>query len=318
MSKVLDETAKGIYIIAATPFADSGEIDWASTDSLIEFYLGHGIHGMTILGVMGEAQKLGEVEQAELALHSLKRVNGRIPVIVGVSSAGIFNLVKLSKLSMDNGAAGVMVAPPIGQTTEQDILRYFEGVIGALGSEIPVVYQDYPQLTNAHISPETIVRLVDMHPSMVMLKHEDCPGLRKLSQVRKACDGTGHRRISILCGNGGLYLPQELRRGADGAMTGFAFPEILVGMYKLFRSGKADEAEDQYDVYLPLVRYEQQPGSGLAIRKEILRRRGAIKSAAVRAPGPKLDSDDMKEIDHLLARLERHLGSGDWRESAGD
>jgi 4-hydroxy-tetrahydrodipicolinate synthase len=318
MSKVLDETAKGVYIIAATPFADSGEIDWASTDSLIEFYLGHGIHGMTILGVMGEAQKLGEVEQAELALHVLKRVNGRIPVIVGVSSSGISNLVKLSKLSMGNGAAGVMVAPPIGQTTEHDILRYFEGVVGALGPEIPVVYQDYPQLTNAHISSESIVRLVDMYPSMVMLKHEDCPGLRKLSQVRKACDGTAHRRISILCGNGGLYLPQELRRGADGAMTGFAFPEILVGMYKLFRSGKADEAEDQYDIYLPLVRYEQQPGSGLAICKEILRRRGAIKSAAVRAPGPKLDSDDMKELDHLLARLEQHLGSRDGRGTAAD
>src|SRR5262249_9439833 len=97
--------------------------------------------------------------------------------------------------------------------------------------------------------------------------------------------------------------PQELHRGADGAMTGFAYPEMLVQLCETFFAGRAEEAEDIFDNYLPLVRHEQQIGIGLAIRKEILRRRGAIASAAVRAPGPRLDRDDSEELDRLMHRL---------------
>ena len=113
---------------------------------------------------------------------------------------------------------------------------------------------------------------------------------------------------AVLTGNGGLYLPLELHRGADGAMTGFAFPEMLVRVCALHEAGDAAGAEDLFDAYLPLVRYEQQIGAGLAIRKETLRRRGVIASAMTRAPGPSMDSDDHAELDRLIARLKRRLG----------
>jgi 4-hydroxy-tetrahydrodipicolinate synthase len=308
MSELLDATAKGVYTISATPFSESGDIDWGSVDSLIEFYLQCGVAGLTILGMMGEAQKLSEQESAEFTRRYLRRVDGRVPVIVGVSSPGTANLVTLSKVAMDSGVCGVMVAPPIGLKTETQIVAYFNDVIAALGAAIPVVYQDYPQSTQADISVASVLKIIDANPTLVMFKHEDCPGLKKLSQLRKACDGTARRYISIMVGNGGLYVPQELKRGADGIMTGFAYPEMLVSVCSLFQAGRSEEAEDLFDIYLPLVRHEQQPGFGLAVRKEILRRRGAIRSAAVRAPGPKLDPDDVAELDRLLARLERHLG----------
>jgi len=317
MSHLLDATAKGVYTIAATPFTDAGEIDWASVDSLVDFYLKCGVHGLTILGMMGEAQKLSDGESAELARHFLRRVDGRVPVIVGVSNPGTANLVKLARIAIDAGACGVMIAPLTGLKTETQVIAYFDQVIAALGADVPVVYQDYPQSTAADISAQGFLKIVDAHPSVVMFKHEDCPGLRKLSQVRKACDGGARRYVSILVGNGGLYVPQELQRGADGIMTGFAYPEMLVSMYSLFAAGKHEEAEDLYDLYLPLIRHEQQPGFGLAVRKEILRRRGAIRSAAVRAPGPKLDGEDIAELDRLLARLERRLAErGDARRLA--
>ena len=142
-----------------------------------------------------------------------------------------------------------------------------------------------------------------------MFKHEDCPGLKKLTAVRQACDSKAHRRIAIFVGNGGLYVPQELHRGADGMMTGFAFPEALVEVFELFQKGQAEAAEDVFDAYLPIVRHEQQPGFGLPVRKEILRRRGAIRSAAVRAPGVALDVDDLAELDRLLARLEARINA---------
>jgi 4-hydroxy-tetrahydrodipicolinate synthase len=304
MTRLLEATARGVYPIAATPFTDRGDIDWTSVDSMIEFYLRSKVHGLTILGMMGEAQKLSDSESAELVRYALRSVAGRIPVIVGVSSPGTSNLVSLSRTAMDAGACGVMIAPLTGLRTEAQIASYFAEVVAALGSDIPVCYQDYPQSSQAHISAGGFVRLVDSHPSIVMFKHEDCPGLKKLSAVRKACDGTAHRRISIFVGNGGLYVPQELHRGADGIMTGFAYPDVLVGVYDLFQSRQADAAEDLYDIYLPLLRHEQQPGFGLAVRKEILRRRGAIRSATVRAPGGQLDADDTAELDRILGRLE--------------
>jgi 4-hydroxy-tetrahydrodipicolinate synthase len=307
MNQLLDASAKGVYTISATPFTDAGDIDWPSVDSLVEFYLQCRVHGLTVLGMMGEAQKLSDQESAEFTRHFLRRVSGRVPVIVGVSNSGTSNLVNLSKIAMDAGACSVMVAPLTGLKTEAQIVTYFADVIAALGDKIPVVYQDYPQSTQADISAQTFLKIVDAHPSVVMFKHEDCPGLKKLTQIRKACDGSVRRYISILVGNGGLYVPQELARGADGIMTGFAYPEMLVSVSELFAAGRGDEAEDLFDVYLPLVRHEQQPGFGLAVRKEILRRRGAIRSAAVRAPGPKLDAVDMPELDRLLSRLEARL-----------
>jgi 4-hydroxy-tetrahydrodipicolinate synthase len=169
-----------------------------------------------------------------------------------------------------------------------------------------MVFQDYPQATGVHVSVATILKLTRELPQIVMLKHEDCPGLAKLSAMRDS--GTP---ISILCGNGGLYLPMELARGADGAMTGFAYPEMLVAVVTAHKAGDPDRAEDLYDAYLPLIRHEQQPGPGLAIRKEVLRRRGVIATARTRAPGPSLTPTDHDELTRLIARVERRLSEID-------
>jgi 4-hydroxy-tetrahydrodipicolinate synthase len=299
----------GVYIISVTPFTEQGEIDWPSVDTLVEFYIAKGVSGVTILGMMGEAHKLAEAESVAFAKYFIERVAGRVPVIVGVSNAGVDSLVHLARSVMDFGAGGVMIAPAAGLKTEVQIRNYFATVFKRLGPSVPVCFQDYPLGTGVNISVPTFLQLVDDHRSLVMFKHEDWPGLKKLQQVRRACDGQTRRRVSILCGNGGLYLPQELHRGADGAMTGFAYPEMLVDVCKAFFAGRSDDAEDLFDVYLPLVRHEQQIGIGLAIRKEILRRRGAIKSAAVRMPGPRLDKDDLEELDRLMQRLERRLST---------
>jgi len=305
----LDETAEGVFIISATPFKESGALDTESTKKLIDFYIEKGVHGITILGVMGEAPKLTPGESELFISTVLKQVNQQVPVIVGVSNAGLGNLAKLSNMSMEMGAAGVMVAPPMGLGTETKIYNYFSNVFNALGDDIPVCYQDYPFLTKSEISLETFNRLVNDFNQLVMLKHEEWPGLDKLSKVKASIQDGGIRPISVLTGNGGLYLPQELQRGADGAMTGFAHPEMLVEVYNLHKKGKIDAAEDLFDTYLPLVRYEQQPGFGLAIRKEILFRRGAIDCSKVRDPGPRMSDKDLTELSRIIGRVERNLGT---------
>lgn len=306
-ARLLDESAKGVYIISATPFRDSGEIDVDSADRLVDFYLESGVSGMTILGVMGEAPKLSFEESVAFSDRVLKRVAGRVPVVVGVSSAGMLNLKRLTDKVMSLGAAGVMVSPNTGLKTDEQIETYVASVAKELGPQVPIVLQDYPQLTAVHMSAALVNRLFAQLPSLKMFKHEDVPGLRKLTQLRAAEARGERRRVSILVGNSGMFLPMELARGADGAMTGVAYPEMLVGVCEKHFAGDRQGAEDLYDAFLPIVRYENQPGIGLAIRKEILRRRGIIKSAALRAPGARLDADDVKELDGLIARLDRRL-----------
>ena len=303
----LDETAKGVFAISATPFTDDGAVDEASTDRMVDFYLECGVSGLTILGVMGEAPKMSPDESSAFCKQVLRRVDGRVPVVVGVSAPGLSAIESLTGRVMDFGAAGVMVSPMAGLRTDEAIEGYFHMVCDALG-DVPIVLQDYPPASGVYMSVPLMNRLFADLRSLKILKHEDWPGLRKITKFRTAESTGAHRRISILVGNGALFLPQELQRGVDGGMTGFAFPDMLVQVCDRHAAGDVQGAEDLFDAYLPLVRYEQQIGIGLAIRKETMRRRGVIASAKTRAPGPALDADDCAELDHLLVRLKRRLG----------
>ena len=307
---VLDETASGVFAIAATPFAEDGSLDLKSTDRMVEFYLECGVSGLTILGVMGEAPKLAPEESVAFTKRVLNAVGGNVPVVVGVSSPAFNPMKALTDEVMDLGAAGVMVAPAGGLNTDEKIEGYFHSVCRLLDG-VPIVLQDYPPSTGVNFSTGLLNRLFTDLSTLKVLKHEDWPGLRKLSQFR-ADEAAGNRpRVSVLVGNGGLFLPLELARGADGAMTGFAFPEMLVQVCDLYANNEAEMAQDLFDAYLPLIRYEQQIGIGLALRKETLRRRGVISSATTRAPGPALDSDDHSELTGLLDRLARSLARQD-------
>ncbi|RRH76206.1 dihydrodipicolinate synthase family protein [Falsigemmobacter faecalis] len=306
MAQLINRQSRGVYIIAATPFTDQGAVDHESLRRLVDFYISHGVSGLTILGMMGEANKMTGEERRAVIDTVLAR-SGDLPVVVGVSDPGMANLAELSRYSMDKGASGVMVTPAAGPAREDRIEAYFHDVCAAIGTDVPVCLQDFPLATGLPISSALIRRLSQACDQIVMLKHEDWPGLAKISRLRGDETAAGTKRLSILTGNGGLYLPQELQRGADGAMTGFAYPEALVQTVALHEAGRREEAEDLFDRYLPILRHEQQPGFGLGVRKYILMRRGAIASAATRAPGPKMSPTDMAEADRLMARLARAL-----------
>ena len=301
---MLNETAQGVYTIAATPFLPDGALDEASIDSMTDFYLERGATGLTILGIMGEAGKLSAGESARV----IEKVCARstVPVVVGVSAPGFAAIEALSKVAMDKGAAGVMVAPPGNLRTDAQILNYYRTISERLG-DIPWVLQDFPLVTGVQIDTSVLLQIFADCPTCVMLKHEDWPGLEKISALRAASD-KGARRVSILCGNNGQFLTEEVARGADGAMTGFAYPEMMRDVVELMASGQGQAARDVFDAYLPLVRYEGQPGMGLAVRKYILAKRGAIAHATVRAPGPKLSEATIAEIETLIARQDARLG----------
>ena len=302
---LLTSDAKGVFVISVTPFTEAGEIDFESLDRVVDFYFEKGAQGLTILGMMGEAPKLTQAESRAVAERVIKRAGDK-PVVVGVSAPGLAAIGELGKAVMDIGAAGVMVTTPVALKTDPQIYGYFEQVVRALGDGVPICLQDFPLVTGVQISDDVLGRIIDDIELVVMLKHEDWPGLAKITKLRKA-EAEGRRRISVLCGNGGIFLPEEVARGADGAMTGFGFPEMLTDVVRFAAAGNMDRAQDLFDAYLPLVRYEQQPGAGLAVRKYVLAKRGAIASAALRAPGAPLDTLAAAEVDRLLARQKNRL-----------
>jgi 4-hydroxy-tetrahydrodipicolinate synthase len=299
--KVSVEQVKGVYVIAPTPFFSDGRIDEASIDRMTDFYIQAGMDGMTVLGQLGEAPKMSHAESVGIVKRVLSRFGK--PVIVGVSAPGLAPMRALAQDVMALGAAGVMIAPPNTLRTDDSIVQYYRQASEAIGSDVPFVIQDYPLTFSVQMTPAVIRRIVTDNASCLFLKHEDWPGLEKISQLRAWEKDGSLRRLPILIGNNGLFLDFEMERGADGANTGYCFPDMLADVVRLSKEGKRDEAHDLFDAHLPLIRYEQQPGPGLAVRKYVMMRRGIIAHDALRKPGAQLSAAARSEVDYLMARL---------------
>ena len=294
----------GVFPIAPTPFLPDGAIDWASAEALFAWYAGIGSDGVTVLDIMGEAPKLEPAESLRL-LKAAVAAFGRRPVIVGVSAPGFAAMRSLAREAMEAGAASVMIAPPNTLRTDDSIATYYAQAVEAIGPDVPFVIQDYPLITSVQMTPGLIRRIVSDHASCVMLKAEDWPGLEKISTLRKWQKDGSLRDLAIMTANGGLFLDFEMERGADGSNTGYAFPEMLIDVVRDARAGRRDAAHDLFDAHLPLLRYEQQPGVGLAVRKYVMMRRGILAHDAQRKPGGALTALARAEIDYMLARLAR-------------
>lgn len=299
----LTSQARGVYVIAPTPFLPDGRVDEASLDRMTDFFLASGVTGITLLGQLGEAPKMTHEESVAIVRRVLARAD--VPVVVGVSAPGFAAMRALTQDVMALGAGGVMIAPPNTLRTDDSIVAYYRQAAEAIGTDVPFVIQDYPLTFSVQMTPGVIRRIVTENPSCVMLKHEDWPGLEKISQLRAWEKDGSLRRIAILTGNNALFLDFEMERGADGANTGYCFPDMLVDVVRMSAAGRRDEAHDLFDAHLPLIRYEQQPGPGLAVRKYVLMRRGVIAHDTLRKPGAALSATARAEVDYLLARLAR-------------
>ncbi|WP_370501300.1 dihydrodipicolinate synthase family protein [Mycolicibacterium sp. jd] len=301
MTTLLSRTTAGVYAIAPTPFTTDGDLDLDSLTRLLDFYTEIGVQGVTILGQLGEAPKLSLDESRRVVAHATAHTD--LPVVAGITAPGYVAMRDLARFCMDRGAAGVMIAPPNTLRTDAQITNFYANVAAAV-APAPFVLQDYPLSFSVVISESVIETIASDHDNCVMLKHEDWPGLDKIAELRRRERDGSMPRLSILCGNGGLFLDYEMARGADGAMTGYCFPELLLDVVRLARED-SEAAHDIFDAHLPLIRYEQQPGLGLAVRKYILQRRGLIASNHLRAPAPAFSEYTRVDVDHLLRRLAR-------------
>jgi 4-hydroxy-tetrahydrodipicolinate synthase len=289
-------TARGVFPILPTPFTNDGSIDEKSLRRLIKFELEAGVHGLSILGFMGEAHKLSNAERNEVIEIVVDAADGAIPTWVGVRSLGAAGAIEQAREAQELGAEAVFVAP-IGIQNDNVIFDYYDAVAEAI--DIPVVIHDFPESFGTTLSAELIARMAIEIGGVQYIKLEEPPVLMKLSRVLELAPD----KIGVFGGLGGEYFLEELQRGARGIMTGFAFPEVLVAIYETFLSGDEALAARIFDRYMPLIRYEFQPKIGLAFRKFVYARRGILDSRFVRKPGAGIDERTERELEAIVERV---------------
>lgn len=297
----------GVIAVVPTPFDEAGRIDEASLERLIGYYMSLGLQGLTIMGVMGEGSKLSAAESQQLMRRIFAIAGGQIPLIVGATNPDDDALVALTEEAMSLGAAGPMISPKPGLPPADDaaVQDYFAEICRRLGPDVPICVQDYPPASGVRISAQGLADMFTGLPQLGMVKLEDNPNLAKLTEVLRLFNEGPSPRPSLFVGNNALYTELELARGADGIMTGFAFPQMLQQLFRHHQAGEVEEAARLFQAYLPLIRYESQPGLGLAARKYVLMRQGLLATAKLRAPGYDLTPEDRAEIDLMLDRLKR-------------
>jgi 4-hydroxy-tetrahydrodipicolinate synthase len=288
----------GVYNILSTPFHDDGSLDDESLRRLVDATISAGVDGITILGVAGEAHKLLDAERRHIIETVLEVTAGRVPIIAGTSRDGTDATIAACQEAAAAGVAGFMIAPPSFVQPGPALTRHFEEIAGA--TSLPIVLQDYPPVNGVTMSPRAMAELVQAVPAIRTIKLEDVPTPQRIAQTLDLLRGSD---VTIVGGIGGMYLLDELRRGSSGTMTGFAYPEVLVTICRAWSSGDRAAAMETYYRYLPLLVFEGQPKIGVAIRKEILRRRGLIACAIARQPGPRLDNAIAQDLTETLAWL---------------
>jgi 4-hydroxy-tetrahydrodipicolinate synthase len=291
---------EGVYSVLPTPFQPSGDVDEQSLRRVIDLFIAAGVNGVTALGVTGEVARLDDSERRRVLEIVVDHVGGRIGVVAGTTAEGTRVCIQHSRHAQQTGATAVMVSPPrMAKLNSEAVVRHYKALADAV--DIEIVIQDYPPISGFAMEPSLLARIARDIPRARTIKLEDPPTPFKTSRILDAAAGTP---VRIFGGLGGVFLLEELLAGATGAMTGFAFPEILVRIVSQFRAGQIDEAADTFYRAVPLMRFEFQEGIGMAIRKEVLHRRGALASPATRPPAAALDATTREALDRVMKWVE--------------
>ena len=296
---------EGVYSVLPTPFRGGGEVDIESLKRVVDLIVAAGVNGVTALGVTGEAARLSERERGVIVDAVVRQVAGRARVIVGTSADGVRACIDFSREAKSLGASAVMVSPPrMAKLNSESVVNHYKALAEAV--DLPIVVQDYPPISGFSMEAGLLARIAREVPAARAIKLEDPPTPFKTARILVAA---GETKVAILGGLGGVFLLEELLAGAAGVMTGFAYPEVLVKVVSLYRAGDIDQAAALFYRFVPLMRFEFQEGIGMAIRKEVFKRRGAIADASTRAPGAVLDEGTRIALDRVLAWTAQQEGA---------
>lgn len=281
---------KGIYPIVPTPFLDSGEVDYTSIERLVDCMVEKKVHGLAIMGALGEGPKMTDAERTEIIKLYRKRMPVDMHLVVGTRAPATDPAKIQAEKARDLGADALLLGPH-GIQKDKPLLEYYQQVSDA--ARIPCVIHDYPAVTGITMSAGLIAKMFETAEYVKYIKLEDPPTGMKMQTLQKMVGDP----LKVFGALGGNYALEELQLGAVGIMTGFVYAELLVRLYDHARAGEWDAAKQLFYDFLPLTRWEFQPGVGISLRKHLLQRMGVFTSTKVRHPG--MDADD-KSVEQMI------------------
>lgn len=288
----------GVFPIVNTPFREDGSVDLDSQARLVAFLLASGAHGLGLFGTASEGYTLAADERQEILRVVVREVNGRVPIIVSTGHTGTDVAVAMSRKAEAEGADALMVLPPYFLKPDADgVFHYFRAINEAV--RIPIMVQDAPLMTQVTIGASLIARMGRELERVRYAKIEAPPTAPKISEIRR----DGDESLVLFGGLNGQFLLEELDRGARGTMPGSDLTAAFVRLWDAWTSGARREARQEFARYLPLIRYELQPGLGVSVMKHNLAASGVIAHARVRHPTRTLDEVGQRELEELRADL---------------
>ena len=289
---------EGIYPIALTTFDEHFEIDEQSQLSLINYLIECGVHGLAIFGNASEGYALSESEKTRLMPLIIKEVRKRVPVFVSTGHTGTHVAVQLSKAAQEAGADGLMILPPYFlKPSAEDLFGYYQMISNAVS--IPIMIQDAPLLTGVNIGAAQMARMAKECANVKLTKVEAPPTALKVTEVKQAVGDS----LTIFGGLNGHFFLEELQRGARGTMPGSDMMPMFVKVWNLYEAGEHQAARTLFNQYLPLIRFELQPGLGVAAMKQNLKAQGVIRHTTVRPPTRSLDGLGIEELQQIVSDL---------------
>lgn len=289
---------KGIYPIVPTPFTDNGAVDYESIERLIDFMASKGVQGLAIMGALGEGTKLTADEKSRITALYRKRMPKDMHLVVGVRAPATDPAAIMAAGARELGADAILLGPH-GVQKDKPLLEYYQQVAHAAG--IPCIIHDYPAVTGITMTSNLITKIFATSENVKYIKLEEPPTGIKIQTLQKSVG----KDLKVFGALGGMYAFEELQLGAVGIMTGFVYAELLVKLYELTQKGEWDKAAELFYDFLPLNRWEFQPGIGISLRKKLLQRLGVFTTAKVRHPGMDADDKTMEQMVQIVTHLNK-------------
>lgn len=284
---------KGIYPIVPTPFLDNGAVDYASIERLVDAMAEKQVHGLAIMGALGEGPKMTDTERTEIIKLFRKRMPADMHLVVGTRAPATDPAKLQAEKARDLGADALLLGPH-GIQKDKPLLEYYQQVSAA--AKIPCIIHDYPAVTGITMSVDLITKMFETAEYVQYIKLEDPPTGMKMQALQK----TVGEKLKVFGALGGNYALEELQLGAVGIMTGFVYAELLVQLYNYARAEQWDEAKQLFYDFLPLTRWEFQPGVGISLRKHLLKRMSVFTSTKVRHPGMEADAKTVEQMVQIV------------------
>ena len=287
----------GIFQILHTPFSDDGKIDWKSYQTQIDYCMAAGAHGLVVPALASEFFTLSDAERYSVVEFAAKSIDGRVPLVVCVQGVTLPVALEFARHASMNGATALMAMPPYLRKASK---AYVQDYYRALAQfDRPLIIQNAPAPIGTPLSPRELVELLSSEPNITYIKEETIPILQHINQILEL--DTGHC-AGVFGGANGIYLIDELARGACGNMPAGGVMDVQVKVYDLYQAGKQQEAEQINFQLLPLLNYAAV--YGVSFHKYVLWRRGVLRSPYARDPQKiGLNADDIRAVEGLWQRI---------------